>query len=532
MVQTYSTKKRTHVFISAAVLLLLSISILAFVVLRFSSTTSAADKNDWVTNNIISDAEFTNVNSMSVSDIQAFLDKSIGTCDTWGTGEATEYYYTGYRGTRAGYAALKGWSGPPYTCLNIYYEVPKTTAGGDMPANNYSNPSSRPTGSQSAAWIIKDAAIRYTLNPKVLLVKIATESAGPLTSDKWPLLSQYRYAMGSHCPDSGVNNSANCDPAYAGFSIQMYSAAALMRSYLDNMDKSWWTYKVPGTGKVTIDANGNQVNSNWVGWNVPARGCGGTTLNIQNKATAALYTYTPYQPNQAALNNMYGTGDNCSAYGNRNFWRVYWDWFGNTRGYSILPELADRYNALGGANGALGSTTDSGYCTPDKSACWQSFTNGTIIWSPATGAWESKGSIRERWAALGYQTGSLGFPTGPEVWDGRGWWQNYQGGAIIGTASTGYWESRGAIRERWEQLGWQAGIMGYPTTNVYCNLKDGGCYQNYENGAIVGTSKTGYWESRGAIRKRWENLLYENGSLGYPLANEVCIQKDSGCSQQ
>lgn len=76
MVQTYSTKKRTHVFISAAVLLLLSISILAFVVLRFSSTTSAADKNDWVTNNIISDAEFTNVNSMSVPIFKRFQTKA------------------------------------------------------------------------------------------------------------------------------------------------------------------------------------------------------------------------------------------------------------------------------------------------------------------------------------------------------------------------------------------------------------------------------------------------------------------------
>jgi hypothetical protein len=53
---------------------------------------------------------------------------------------------------------------------------------------------------------------------------------------------------------------------------------------------------------------------------------------IENQATAGLYNYTPYTPNDAALNNMYGTGDACSSYGNRNFWRIYTDWFGNPNG--------------------------------------------------------------------------------------------------------------------------------------------------------------------------------------------------------
>jgi len=51
---------------------------------------------------------------------------------------------------------------------------------------------------------------------------------------------------------------------------------------------------------------------------------------MQNAATAALYNYTPYQPNKAALDNLYGSGNSCSAYGNRNFWRMYNDWFGPT----------------------------------------------------------------------------------------------------------------------------------------------------------------------------------------------------------
>ncbi len=302
---------------------LLSIGIITIVCFAIAFTVSyayflmvrptyAAQKEDWKAGNIIDDNNFTNVNSMSVSDIQSFLDQKIGTCDVWGTGKATEY---GSSQTRAQYAASRGWQAPPYTCLNKYYEVPKTNPGGNLPANNYSSPDTIPNGAQSAAWIIKDAAVRYNISPRVLLVKIATESVGPLTSDNWPLFSQYRYAMGSHCPDSGPNGSANCDSNYAGFSIQIYSAAQLMRWYLDSMDQPWWSYKKP-----------YQTNS--IMWNVAERGCGSGNVYIESKATAALYTYTPYQPNQAALNNLYGRGDNCSAYGNRNFWRVYVDWFG------------------------------------------------------------------------------------------------------------------------------------------------------------------------------------------------------------
>ena len=41
---------------------------------------------------------------------------------------------------------------------------------------------------------------------------------------------------------------------------------------------------------------------------------------IENRATAALYYYTPFTPNAAALANLGGTGDACLSYGNRNFW--------------------------------------------------------------------------------------------------------------------------------------------------------------------------------------------------------------------
>lgn len=280
----------------------------------------AVTASDWKAGNIIDDQTFSDGNGMSVQQIQNFLNNKVPVCDTYGT-KTSELG----GGTRAQYGAAKG-NPAPFTCLKDFYEVPKTTPGPEVPANNYGG-KAIPNGAISAAQIIANAAQKYNINPKVLLVKVATESAGPLTSDDWPFLRQYTYAMGSHCPDSGPNGSANCDVNYSGFSMQMDSAASLMRWYLDSMTQPWWSYKKP-----------YQTNS--ILWNVEPSGCGAGNVYIGTKATAALYTYTPYQPNQAALNNMYGQGDSCSAYGNRNFWRVYNDWFGTT---SFIPPSSSMY---------------------------------------------------------------------------------------------------------------------------------------------------------------------------------------------
>lgn len=295
----------------------------------FSQSTNAIDGSYWRAGRIIDDSLFTNGYDMSTSDIQNFLNKKVPVCDTNGQGTSDmggiDYNGDG-RITRREYAKYRGY-GDNYifTCLKDFYEVPKSTSGGPLPANNYGG-KPIPAGAQSAAQLISNAAVKYRINPKALLIKIATESPGPLTSDDWPFEKQYTYAMGAHCPDTPQGHV--CDPNWGGFSLQIDEAAALLRSYLDNMEQPWWPYKKP-----------YQVNNILI-QDVNVKNCGSTGVYIESKATAALYTYTPYQPNQAALSNMYGTGDSCSTYGNRNFWRAWNDWFGPSL---TDPATSDRF---------------------------------------------------------------------------------------------------------------------------------------------------------------------------------------------
>src|SRR5205085_2265749 len=61
------------------------------------------------------------------------------------------------------------------------------------------------------------------------------------------------------------------------------------------------------------------------------------------------------------------------------------------------------------------------------------FDNGSIFWSPATGAWEIHGLIRDKWLTLSAERGFLGFPTSNEEnYNGsQGRISNFERGVIV-----------------------------------------------------------------------------------------------------
>ncbi|WP_171042326.1 LGFP repeat-containing protein [Sinomonas gamaensis] len=180
---------------------------------------------------------------------------------------------------------------------------------------------------------------------------------------------------------------------------------------------------------------------------------------------------------------------------------------------------------LGSATSAITAIRNGGY--------YRNYQGGAVIWTPANGAMVSRGAIRSRWATLGFENGVLGYPTTDEVGGLRngGVYQNYEGGAIIWSPDTGAHSSTGAIRQRWQQLGFEAGVLGYPTTETIGGLRNGGSYQNYENGAIISSPTAGTHESYGAMRARWQQLGFETGVLGYPTTNVVSGIKNGGSYQ-
>lgn len=321
------------------ILTILSIlpTVIAIVVIvaTFSRNVDSLSGSEFNASNIIDDSIFFNKDSMSVAEIQAFLNAKVPSCDTNGA-KLTTYRYNSSP-LRLNYAGDpdNGIPPDPYvtTSRAVYGDRMQTlnpSKGSRAPficLKDYSvNVSARSTdsyctrpvsgGVKSAAQIIYDAAQSCGVSPKVLIVLLQKEQS--LVTDEWPWGVQYDKATGYYCPDD-PNRPGWCNPEYAGLLNQVWYAARQYKRYAALPDS--YNYAAGRTSFVSYQANSSS--------------CGGTNLTIQNSATAGLYNYTPYQPNQAALNNLYGTGDRCSAYGNRNFWRMYRDWFGSTTGPSF-----------------------------------------------------------------------------------------------------------------------------------------------------------------------------------------------------
>ena len=527
----------------AAVLVTLSV---------FTAFTPIADA-DFNQNNIMSDAVMNDYNSMTANDIDTFLNSFIYSCISTNNGFAAKLP-TGYNPS-SGY---------------LYGDY--ASAGQVIHA-------------AAQAYQINPRVLITTLEKEQNLVTGRNSSTFCGNPSDQTGQNKYAAAVGYGCPDGGVTYSysglslyrrngvvatsvSTCvnSSAKAGFSQQLIRAAwmlkysqerslgntswAIITGSWDNSDDLTSCYSGPMT-QGTFKRCPSGAAAYYDGYYT----IDDSSVHLDTGATAALYRYTPH------------------FHGNQLFVSLYEQWFGSTV-VTVVGGINIRYQQLGGEGGLLGKpianevalgtngkyqpfengyivgTASTGYwesmgptrgrwaelgyqtgkmgypvgpitTSGDAKTAWQEYQNGYIIWGDQTGAWESKGAIRVYWAKLGYQTGKMGYPVGPEMYDGKGWWQAYENGAIVGTASTGYWESMGPTRGRWAELGYQTGKMGYPVGPITTSGDAKTAWQEYQNGYIIWGDQTGAWESKGAIRVYWAKLGYQTGKAGFPIAAEL-----------
>jgi len=160
---------------------------------------------------------------------------------------------------------------------------------------------------------------------------------------------------------------------------------------------------------------------------------------------------------------------------------------GTTCGSSppVVGVIEQKYLALGGCSSLLGAPTAAEAGTPDGVGRYSVFEHGSIYWTSSPGAFEVHGVIRDAWAQLGWEAGLLGYPITDETGtpDGIGRYNVFQNGSIYWTAQTGAFEVHGHIRDAWAAAGWEAGALGYPTSNEYA--VDGGRRSDFQHGSIT-----------------------------------------------
>ncbi|QDW64161.1 hypothetical protein FFI11_018120 [Oerskovia sp. KBS0722] len=434
-----------------------------------AGTAQAADNSQFQTGSIISDELFFSGGDLDEQEVQSFLSEKGSRCVPSSSGIA---------------------------CLKDYRTTTNSRAA-DSRCDAYTG-----AANESAARVIAKVSKACGVSARVLLVLLQKEQ-GLVTASGSSLTSgRYQAATGYGCPDG-----APCSSLYYGFFNQVYMAASRFKEYSQNPTRF---RHQPGA------------------WNSvlfhPSAVCGSSKVFIANRATAGLYNYTPYQPNAASLAAGAGTGNSCSSYGNRNFWRYFTDWFGDTQ--LIARGAVNGYFWSGGNAARLGPPLFNE--SPLANGSQQKFKNGTVYTSNL-GVFSTTGAIRSGYEAAGATTGALGFPAGEQVSVGAGQQQKFQNGHGFAASGRPFAATLGAIDQKYMGQGGPAGTLGWPTGFARCDV---GCVLDLKKDSgqmvsIVWSGATGAHVVASSIRAGW---LARGGTAGpgFPLADEAATRDGGG----
>jgi uncharacterized protein with LGFP repeats len=201
-------------------------------------------------------------------------------------------------------------------------------------------------------------------------------------------------------------------------------------------------------------------------------------------------------------------------------------WASTTGARMLDSEFTATFLKAGGVGGWLGyPVTRDEAPTADGRGRSARFQKGFIHSSPTTGAHETHGAIADEYAALRFESGPLGYPqtdttTRP---DGVGRYNRFDNGYVFYTPTLGAHAVYGVLVPRWRALGFEAGVLGYPTSDPAPTADTVGLYEHFQKGTLFWSPTTGVHEVRGAIQDRYAGLSWERGTLGYPTSDEHTV---------
>ena len=187
------------------------------------------------------------------------------------------------------------------------------------------------------------------------------------------------------------------------------------------------------------------------------------------------------------------TPDGIGRYNHFRNGSIYWTQ--NTGAWEVYGNIRNKWEQLGWERSPLGYPITGETATPDGVGRFNHFQNGSIYWTQATGAWSVRGNIHAKWKALGWETSPLGYPITDELTtpDGVGRYNHFRKGTIEGsiywTPTTGAWAVYGAIRAKWAELGWEKSSLGYPVSDEYAVAV--GRESAFQGGYITYNTSTG-----------------------------------------
>jgi hypothetical protein len=416
--------------------------------------------DDFMAGEIISDRQFFDQNAMTVQEIQTFLSKKVRQC------------------------------GSLNLCLSVYTQDTFTREATSVQGDGADPLCAKYDGAknETAAQIIFKVQRACNISAKVILVLLQKEQG--LITNFNPTADKLKIATGYACPDT-----APCDAKYFGFYNQVYSAASQLKRYTEPASSFYNSKPVGVRSPILFHPNAR---------------CGTKPVKIKNHATHALYIYTPYTPNDAALANLTGIGDSCSSYGNSNFWEYYSYWFDAHA--NLSSEIVDQGNAITSGWGAL---IDDSSCTETANTCSADYDNAVATWNITAGLKYVTGPIATKYKSAGGVSGQLGTISRPTESlnggsNGDGSRQKFLNGFIYRDPTDAAFIVLNDVFLYYSDAGGPSGSLGWPTGDASCT--DGNCGQNFAGGYVVSSPNNSFLVLDGAIGE----YLQANGGINSP----------------
>jgi uncharacterized protein with LGFP repeats len=234
----------------------------------------------------------------------------------------------------------------------------------------------------------------------------------------------------------------------------------------------------------------------------------------------------------AAKTGEWSTGDGRGHYQDFVNGSLYWS---PTTGVRLVTgPIQKRWSQLGFEGSSLGFPTSDVLPTGGRDGTYQTFQNGAMYWSPTRGVHAIEGEVYRRWAGQGYEAGPLGWPTvdtSPTA-GGVGRWQSFTGGTVYWSPASGARVMSGPIYDRFVRTGWEGGPLGWPTSDVLPTGGRDGTYQTFQNGAVYWSPTRGAHAIEGPVLQRWAAQGHETGPLGWPTGDTLRTGGGDGLHQR
>jgi uncharacterized protein with LGFP repeats len=176
--------------------------------------------------------------------------------------------------------------------------------------------------------------------------------------------------------------------------------------------------------------------------------------------------------------------------------------------FEVHGFIRDKWASLGWENSFLGFPVTDELSVAGGRGRANTFEGGAIAWTPNTEAHEVHGAIFRRWVELGREEG-LGFPLSDELItpDSRGRYNHFENGSIYWTPQTGAHEVTDFIKNAWAGAGWEQGPLGYPANAPARMPGSSTTFQDFEHGSLYD------WLGHSRIVKRHQAVVALSGIL-------------------